>query len=140
MMGLEGFDGKTALVVDDVFLNRIVLGKTLQNFGFRVLYAENGLEAVQTIEKEMVDIVFMDLMMPIMDGFDAIITIRKSTDSRISLLPVIAISANCNQNEPERSLECGADVFVPKPFESKDLNSKISDLLSGKKKRNTTSG
>lgn len=130
MNGTAGYTGKKALVVDDVFLNRIVLGKTLQNNGFEVAYAENGLEACKSVVAGGIDIVFMDLMMPVMDGFDAITNIRKSEDPKVNNVPIIAISANCNQNEPERSVQCGADFFIAKPFEGKDLLKKIRDSFA----------
>ena len=103
-----------ALCVDDVADNREVLGTTLKACGIEVLYAENGQEAIEKIKSHQFDIVFMDLLMPVMRGDDAIKVIRGELKN--DKLVCIAISAFSLHHEIQHYLSIGFDQFIAKPF------------------------
>ena len=106
---------KSVLVVDDEVMNRDLIGKILGKEGFRVIEAANGKEAMELLEHEDVGLVLMDLMMPVMDGFETIDAIRKETC--YNLLPLIVISALKETDVLERALNLGADACFVKPFD-----------------------
>jgi len=103
-----------ALCVDDVADNREVLGNTLKACGIAVEFAQNGKEAIDQIKQKHFDIVFMDLLMPVMRGDDAIKIIRKDPAHRN--LVCVAISAFSLHHEIQHYLSIGFDKFIAKPF------------------------
>jgi signal transduction histidine kinase/CheY-like chemotaxis protein len=122
-------DGKNVLVVDDDSKNVFVLSSILQEMGAETYTAMNGKEALETLEKEQIDIVLMDLMMPIMNGIDAIKKIRE--DSKFDDVPVLVVTARNSPEDKKMCLEAGADDFLTKPIEQKSL---VSILLAWSKK------
>jgi predicted ATPase/signal transduction histidine kinase/CheY-like chemotaxis protein/tRNA A-37 threonylcarbamoyl transferase component Bud32 len=108
---------QTALIVDDYPDNRLILRQMLEEIGFTVIEANNGKEGVaKTIELQP-NIIFMDLVMPIMNGFEAVETIRQSFKE----LPIIAISANVFETDKNKSLQVGCNAFLAKPIEEQKL-------------------
>ncbi|MEW6983405.1 response regulator [Colwelliaceae bacterium 6471] len=108
-----------ALCVDDIAENREVLGGVLNSCGINVTYAENGLEAVNLIKANEYDVVYMDLLMPIMKGDEAIKIIREELNK--DKLVCIAISAFSLHHEIEHYLSIGFDKFIAKPFSFSDI-------------------
>jgi len=82
---------EVALVVDDELSNRIILKSLLKNNGYEVIHAEDGAEAVALFEQHDIDIIFMDVMMPIMDGYTAVEEIRKIKIN--TFIPIIFLTA-----------------------------------------------
>ena len=117
----------TALIVDDVELNRDVLKKTLTSVGIEVITAKNGEEAVDMVQKFVADIVFMDNRMPVMDGTEAtrIIKSKYSSDQ----VKVVVITAGVLLQERKFIAESDADGFISKPFQTDKLFECIKDLL-----------
>lgn len=112
-----------ALVVDDNVQNRMLLKIILEYDGFEVHEAENGLDSVDLFKEVNPDIVLMDVMMPVMDGYEATRLIKDYSGERF--VPVIILTA---LNEPEdvsRAIKCGADDFITKPIHAMVLKSKI---------------
>ena len=113
------------LVVDDNAINRKVLLMTLEKV-FQVSkdscrVAENGEEAVQCYEKDKPRIIFMDCMMPVMNGYDATIKIRELEGTEDSeKVKIIAVTAD-HENNPKKSLESGMDECVLKPYDAEQL-------------------
>jgi predicted ATPase/signal transduction histidine kinase/CheY-like chemotaxis protein/tRNA A-37 threonylcarbamoyl transferase component Bud32 len=106
-----------ALIVDDYSDNRLILRQMLEEIGFRVIEANDGKQGVaKTIELEP-NIIFMDLVMPIMNGFEAVETIRQN----FKQLPIIAISANVFETDKNKSLQVGCNAFLAKPIEEQKL-------------------
>ena len=103
-----------ALCVDDVADNREVLGTSLKSCGIEVMYAENGQDAIEKIQLYQFDIVFMDLLMPVMRGDDAILVIRN--ELKRDKLICVAISAFSLHHEIQHYLSIGFDQFIAKPF------------------------
>lgn len=103
-----------ALCVDDIAENREVLGGVLSSCGIDVVYAENGLQSIELIKEQDFDVVFMDLLMPVMRGDEAIKIIREELKQKE--LVCIAISAFSLSHEVEHYLSIGFNLFIAKPF------------------------
>lgn len=121
-----------ALVVEDNPVNQIVLKTQLEILGFSVEVAENGKKALDLIEPEKFNIVFMDIQMPVMGGIECTANIRKSEDLRISGLPVIAVTANVTVDYQNQCDECGMNGFVKKPLSVDELVEQIGKVISAK--------
>src|SRR5262245_14795338 len=107
-------DRSTVLVVDDQPANRKLL-RTCLSSSWRVLEAANGLEALTLVGSEPVDLVLLDVTMPVMNGLDACRAI-KARYSRGRFLPVILLTALSRPEDRDAGFEAGADEFMTKPF------------------------
>ena len=103
------------LVVDDHPINRKTASVALEKLGYQVCAAENGLEALELVREEHFDLIFMDVQMPIMDGFETCQAIR-GMGGRFETLPIIALTANAMENDRERCLAAGMSDYLPKPM------------------------
>ncbi|HCH23454.1 MAG TPA: serine/threonine protein phosphatase [Oceanospirillaceae bacterium] len=112
-----------ALVVDDEPTNRQMMHMMLTNLGYETYTAENGQIAVDTFQQHRVDLVFMDLMMPVMDGKEATRQIKALSDERF--VPVIFLSASNDLDELSKCIAAGGDDFLNKPCHPTVLKSKI---------------
>ncbi|NLW91442.1 MAG: response regulator [Syntrophomonadaceae bacterium] len=123
-------DGKEwkVLVVDDRETNRELLTQLLGRIGFKVSEAADGVEGVSLHEAWQPDLILMDLMMPGMDGYEAIARIRQSDGGQN--VSIIAISASVLEESEAEALRVGADAFMRKPFRQNDLLDEIQ-LLTG---------
>ena len=106
------------MLVEDNEINQQVAREILENEGFWVDIAENGLVAVEKINKKRYDIVLMDLQMPVLDGYKASIEIRNSGNSA---LPIIALSADAMTGTKEKVEEAGMNGYITKPIEKNAL-------------------
>lgn len=109
------------LVVDDNLVNLQVAKGLMEPYKFTVDTAKNGVEAIQMVKQEEYDLVFMDHMMPDMDGVDATIAIRNLEGSRYQNLPIIALTANALVGTREMFIREGMNDFLAKPIELKKL-------------------
>jgi signal transduction histidine kinase/CheY-like chemotaxis protein len=122
----EGIHVK-ALVVDDNEQNREVLSKILASTGIDVLTAMNGKEALKQVRLQSPDIIFMDLRMPVMNGFQALEALKEEFDSHD--IKTVAISASAFEHQKESTLLKGFDDFIPKPFHIEDIFNCLLKLL-----------
>ena len=107
------------LVVDDSETIRAIVAKTLKIAGVPVsnLYqASNGKEALETLKKEWIDVVFADINMPVMDGMECTRNIRAMTDPEKARIPIIAITGNAQNYSIAEFKEAGIDDYLPKPL------------------------
>lgn len=104
---------KKILVVEDNEDNREIFVFRLQQLDFEVLVASNGKEALEIASRSKPDLIFMDLRMPVMDGWEATRAIRQTEWGRD--LPVIAVTAHAMKGEREKALNAGCDEFILKP-------------------------
>lgn len=106
------------LVVEDNLLNATILSRILSNFNYTVETAENGLIATEKLTEHSFDVIFMDLNMPVMDGFQAIDIIRQELNSTT---PIIVVTANTAASDLERTYDLGANGHVYKPLGVSDV-------------------
>jgi PAS domain S-box-containing protein len=119
-------EGKRILVTDDNDMNRLVAATVLNNYGATIIEAANGQEAVDILSTEEVDLVLMDIQMPVLDGLEATQIIRNQLHSKI---PVIALTANAIRGENEKCLNAGMNDYISKPFKEEDFVSTIARWL-----------
>ena len=120
----ENLLGKKVLIVDDDIKNIFVLSSALQEYGMDTEHAKNGKEAIDFLKgNHDIDIVLMDIMMPVMDGYECIKLIR--LDNTLKHLPIIAVTAKAMDKDKEKALESGADDYLTKPI---DLD-KLRDII-----------
>lgn len=117
------------LVVDDSAVNRLVAQKILKRWKLDVDVAEDGVEALEKIERNDYDLVLMDIHMPVMDGLEAVKAIRSRTESKYRRLPIIALTGSIVANEDATIKDAGMNDYVLKPFDPPFLYSKIKALL-----------
>ncbi|MDY0201019.1 MAG: response regulator [Tenuifilaceae bacterium] len=117
---------KRVLLVDDVYYNRVLIDSLLTDWGFEVVMASNGKEALELLNGGNLDLVILDIMMPVMDGFEFLAA--KSAEK--NNIPVIVLSARNDETSINKAIELGALDYVPKPFNSEDLREKIFIYLS----------
>ena len=113
------------LMAEDNDVNALVLGKIIKKWGFDFHRVVNGEEAIKAVQNQKFDCILMDIQMPVMDGFDATIQIKK-----FSQTPVIALTAAAKLEILERIDECGFDGFVAKPIDASELLKKIREVVS----------
>lgn len=118
------------LVVDDNFMNRDVLKRRLERQGHRVEVAINGLEALEQLRSRTFDLVLLDIMMPEMDGYEVLRQMK--SDSTLSDLPVIMISALDDEEGIAMCIEMGAEDYLAKPFNPVLLKARIGASLAKK--------
>lgn len=106
-------------MVEDNFINFKLAKKILERLGMEVDHAANGEAAVERMGKEDYDIVFMDLQMPVMDGFEATTEIRKQIAPE--KLPIVALTANVMEENRNRCEVAGMQAFMNKPLKSSDF-------------------
>ena len=115
---------KTILVVDDEPRMVQFISMNLDLEGFRVVSATNGYEAVEKVNRELPDLVILDIMMPDMDGFETLKKIRE-----VSTVPVIFLSVKGEEFDRVHGLDLGADDYITKPFSPRELVSRIRAVL-----------
>jgi CheY-like chemotaxis protein len=115
-----------ALIVDDEKTNRLVLKLLLVKLGYQTIEASNGQQAVDQFIRERPGIVFMDVMMPQMDGYEATRQIKAASGNRF--VPVIFLTAMNNESALAQCIEAGGDDFLVKPYDNIILQSKIRSM------------
>ncbi len=116
-----------ALVVDDIETNRDILAGVLRDLGIDVQVSSGAKDAIELVQKMKFDIVFMDILMPEMDGIEATREIRKSNPS--SQLKIVAVTALGLEEKRKTALDSGCDDFLTKPFRIEKLVGSIAKLL-----------
>jgi signal transduction histidine kinase len=121
------------LVVDDNRVNRLTLARNLEQQGHTVALAENGWQALDMVRAEPFDVVLLDIVMPGLDGFAVLA--RMKADQELHDIPVIVISAVDEVESAVRSIEMGAEDYLPKPFDPVLLRARLHASLQRKKLR-----
>lgn len=117
---LSNFNGKKVLVVDDSPINRLYAEKILENMGCIPHTSEDGIKAIEILKNEVYDIIFMDIQMPKLDGYEA--TLKIQQELKINT-PIIALTANAMHGEKAKCLKKGMVGYLSKPFYEKDIYS-----------------
>lgn len=134
-MGDPVLSHRSILLVDDDPRNTFALKSYLETFDFEIYTAENGLEALEMLQKhEHMDVILMDIMMPVMDGYETIKKIRENSAS--AGIPVIAVTAKAMKGDREKCLGAGATDYLSKPVNLNELMEKIKQLVNQSKNTN----
>ena len=130
--------GRHVLIVEDNPMNQMVLKMMMKKWqNTTVSVANNGAESLELLKNNAIDIILMDLQMPVMDGYEATKAIRRGeAGENNNLVPIIVVTADVMETSRERIYELGADDYTTKPVDQKILYQKITGLLS--KRRNNS--
>ncbi|MGD8638981.1 MAG: response regulator [Gammaproteobacteria bacterium] len=121
----------SVLVVDDNEMNRDMLVRRLQPLGYQVNVARDGAEAMDTLMAQSFDLVLLDIMMPIKDGFETLQEIKSHND--LHMIPVIMITALDDTASAARCIQLGAEDYLTKPFDPVLLKARVSSCLERKR-------
>jgi len=119
------------LVAEDNAVNQLVVSRILEKRGHTVILVENGKEAVHALDRDIFDIVLMDVQMPEMDGLEATKAIRKGESERGTRIPIIALTAHAMKGDRDQCLKAGMDGYVSKPIKPEELFQAIERQASG---------
>ena len=118
IVGIENKEfSKTVLVVDDIYENRKLLVQILNYYGLKTIEAKDGLEVLDIYQKEKIDLIFMDILMPKLNGIETIKRIRVENKD----IPIVVVSANVFNEDRQNALNSGANDFIAKPIEESEL-------------------
>jgi two-component system KDP operon response regulator KdpE len=115
---------QTILIVEDERRMARFIRLNLEHDGFQVIEAGNGQEAVRSLRDQLPDLILLDVMLPDLDGFEVLTTVREVSD-----VPVIMLTAKGEEDDRVRGLELGADDYVTKPFSPRELVSRVKAVL-----------
>jgi two-component system, cell cycle response regulator DivK len=118
------------LYIEDNPENRLLVRRILQADGFTVLEAQSATQALQLLEKEIPDLILMDINMPDIDGFT--LTTRLKNTREFNGVPIVALTANVMKGDRERSLEAGCDGYIQKPIDVDSLTDQVNRFLHTK--------
>ncbi|MCX6069013.1 MAG: SpoIIE family protein phosphatase [Chloroflexi bacterium] len=118
------------LIVDDEIYNVDYLEQELEDLEYSLISASNGQQALDKVDNEAPDLILLDIMMPIMDGFEVLARLKANPATRD--IPVIVISANNDLNSVVRGIQLGAEDYLPKPFEPTLLHARLASCLEKK--------
>jgi len=123
-----GPDRPLVLVVDDYLEAREICAEYLGFHGYRVVTAEDGLQAIDKAFEVLPDVILMDLSLPELDGWAA--TRRLKADPRTSEIPIVALTGHAMSAERERALEAGCDDVITKPVVPKELLAEVERQIA----------
>ncbi|MBQ7678086.1 MAG: response regulator [Lachnospiraceae bacterium] len=120
----KNYAGTTLLVVDDTQINLMLADRVLRKYGFTMRLVESGIEALDMVKNAKpgdIDLILMDVMMPVMDGLEATKRIRALSDPRLAGIPIIAMTANAFESYVREALDAGMDDYIAKPYKPEDI-------------------
>ncbi len=117
------------LVADDNIVNRKVVHYMLEKKGHQVISVQDGREALQAMDNNLIDVVLMDVQMPVMNGIEATAAIREKEHGGNVHIPIIALTAHAMKGDRERCLEAGMDDYIPKPINPDNLFSTMEKMV-----------
>ena len=116
------------LLVEDNEMNRDMLSRRLARKGYEVSIAVDGQQGVEMAERDMPDLILMDMSLPVLDGWEATRRLKGSDATRA--IPIIALTAHAMSGDRERALDAGCDDYDTKPIELPRLLEKIESMLN----------
>ena len=119
---------KRILVVDDNEDNRQILIDLLSTAGYEVIEARTGFDAVTTAEREVPDLVLMDIQLPGMDGLEA--TRRIKAQPALAAIPVIAVTSYALSGDDRKAADAGCDGYITKPYSPRALLAQVRTILA----------
>ncbi len=130
--------GVKVLVVEDNPINALLTKVILRQWEVDCEFAENGKIALDMVQLKEYDLVFMDLQMPVMDGYESTRQIRKLPDEKYKLLPIVALTASVLEDSRERALLAGLDDFLMKPVSHSDMFNSLKKFIDKKESYHQT--
>jgi CheY-like chemotaxis protein len=118
---------KKILIVEDNEINRILLRDILQYHGYEIIEATNGEEAIKMADTHQPNLIFMDIQMPVMNGYDAIKGLKSNDKTRH--IKIIAITSFAMAGDKDKSLAAGADHYITKPIDTVQLPKMVGQWL-----------
>jgi CheY-like chemotaxis protein len=109
------------LLAEDQLINQKIVVQLLAKKGWTSTTAVNGVEAVQRAHDIAYDLILMDVMMPLMDGYEATRAIRSDKQGKNTLTPIVALTANAMKGDREKCMEAGMDDYISKPLHPEDV-------------------
>jgi two-component system, sensor histidine kinase and response regulator len=116
------------LLAEDNPVNQRVAARLLEKWGHVVVLAENGVRAIEELERQRFDLILMDVQMPVMDGMEATAKIRQKEKITGAHVPIIAMTAHAMEGDRQRFLESGMDGYISKPVHSLELFEVIESI------------
>ncbi|AGK99131.1 response regulator [Clostridium pasteurianum] len=120
---------KTILVVEDNEINKKIVHRFLKHLGYKYISVSNGKEAIEILEDNSVDLILMDIQMPILDGYEATEIIRKKEAVLRKHTPIIAMTAYAMIGDREKFIKCGMDNYISKPFSMDSLDEILKNTI-----------
>jgi two-component system alkaline phosphatase synthesis response regulator PhoP len=121
--------GKRILLADDEEDIKTVVSMFLESQGYQVTTAFDGLDALEKARAELPDLIILDIMMPVLDGYEVCKQLKE--DERTADIPVLILSAAAHIESVNRGLKAGAVDYIVKPFEPEKLRAKIEEVFTG---------
>ncbi|MBI5463325.1 MAG: response regulator [Ignavibacteriales bacterium] len=116
------------LIAEDQQHIRNLIEYKLKNLGYEIVSVENGLEALETARKLKPKLILLDIMMPLMTGFEVLVELKK--DDSTKSIPVLLVTAQSKENEVLKGLELGAEDYITKPFSPNELAARVKKVLA----------
>lgn len=123
---------KKILVVEDDANTSLFVDYTLQQEGYQVVVAKDGLEGLKKAEDEHPDLIILDVMLPGLDGYEVCSRLRLNTET--TNLPILMFSAKARQDDKDAGLRFGADDYLVKPADPSEIRAKVAALLGNASK------
>ncbi|MCG2722975.1 MAG: response regulator [Thermodesulfovibrionales bacterium] len=115
------------LIVEDNPMNRRLIGDILKYYAYEILEAENGEEGLRMAKEQKPDLILMDIQLPVMNGYDAIKILKSALETKH--IKIIAVTSFAMAGDMRKALEIGADNFISKPINTKELPKVVEKLL-----------
>jgi len=119
--------GETILIVEDSALNRKLVEKVLQPYGYHLLIAVNGEEAIEVATRQRPDLILMDVQMPKLNGYDATRFLKAQLET--ARIPIVALTAHAMEGERERAASAGCDGYLAKPIDTRIFPDQVRQYL-----------
>lgn len=116
----------TVLVADDQPINREIIAALLEPEGYQLLFAIDGVETMAALEQEPVDVLLLDIMMPLMDGYEVCRQVRAS--EQLADLPIVMVTALADRESRLQGIDAGADDFISKPIDADELRARVRGI------------
>lgn len=126
---VDSMSNLRVLIAEDNMVNVMLMKKLFSKWGISPTIAENGERAIEMVQYGNFDIILMDLQMPVLNGFDAAMEIRKMRDPKKANIPIIALTASALYDIKERVFNSGMNDYVSKPFKPDELKEKMQNLV-----------
>jgi len=135
IMEQENSNKSKILIVDDSMNNLKLLSSTLKHNGYAIYIAQNGMNALNILEKVSPDLILLDVVMPEMDGYEVCKKIKDNENDTIKNIPIIFLTAKVDKNDIIKGFQCGAVDYITKPFHPMELLARVKTHISLKQSK-----